>query len=61
MRIRISNNIQDLEGIGEEWLISQFNQDVIAVFIDGNFRRTVQSIEFKTDSFQESEVTRIVA
>ena len=35
MKIKVSNNIKDLTGSGEEWLLDESN-DVIAVFIDGN-------------------------
>ena len=34
--IRISNNIQELTGEGEEWLLSTDESVVLAKFIDGN-------------------------
>jgi hypothetical protein len=37
MQIKVYNNIQDLKGIGEEWLVDLVG-DVIAVFIDGNLK-----------------------
>jgi len=37
MKIKVYNNIQDLSGTGEEWLVN-YRNDVIAVFIDGQLR-----------------------
>lgn len=36
--IKVYVNIQEMTGIGEEWLVDADN-DVIAVFYDGNFQR----------------------
>lgn len=36
-KVKISNNLADLNGIGEEHLLSSDNE-VIAIFIDGNFK-----------------------
>ena len=37
MQIRLYENVSDMLGIGEEWLVKA-NGDVVAVFIDGNMR-----------------------
>lgn len=37
MRIHISDNLRDLTGSGEEWLVDATGE-VIAVLIDGNLR-----------------------
>lgn len=58
-QIKIYSNIQDLTGIGEEWLINPLTQDVIAVFIDGDLRCKVLSLDFKLKS-KGNEVTKIV-
>lgn len=38
MTIKVYTNIQECTGLGEEWLLTK-DGDVIAVFIDGNFRK----------------------
>ena len=37
MTIRVYENLQDLTGIGEEWLVDSTG-NTITVFIDGNLR-----------------------
>ena len=59
MTIKIYSNVQDLTGIGEEWLLNPLTQDVIAVFIDGDLRCKVLSLDFKLKS-KGSEATKIV-
>ena len=43
MLVKVYNNIQEMSGIGEEWLLDA-NGDVRAVFIDGNLRCEIYSI-----------------
>lgn len=36
MQVKISNNIHDLIGIGEEWLLDKTGEFVICKFYNGN-------------------------
>ena len=36
--VTISASLTDLSGIGEEWLLDRAGQNIVAVFIDGNFK-----------------------
>ena len=56
MKIKIYNNIQDLTGIGEEWLADPLTGEIRAVFIDGDFQCAILR-----PNFSGMEVTKIVA
>lgn len=46
MQIRIYSNIQDLTGIGEEWLVDS-DGNVLAIFIQGQLKCQVLYINDK--------------
>ena len=56
MTIKIYSNIQELAGIGEEWLLHPITKNVQAVFIDGELRCKIPP----NFNLNESEVTKIV-
>jgi hypothetical protein len=56
MQVKIYSSIQDMTGIGEEWLLNA-DGNVLAVFIDGDLRCEV----FRIAEFQSQEVTKIVS
>jgi hypothetical protein len=51
MTIKMYTNIQDLTGIGEEWLINPVTLGAVGVFIDGNLRCEV-SLGFQSNCDQ---------
>ena len=51
MQIKVYKNVYEMTGIGEEWF-TDAHGEVIAVFIDGNFRCSVSYIG-------DNEVTKV--